>query len=84
MTIEEINDLAFKFVNDENPLNTMLPFFLENGGTLENVEYFGVFVKHWLDNHNGLKWADVTMDISFALEAARKEEELKKLQTLVP
>jgi hypothetical protein len=85
MTIEEIDLLAFRFVNGKNPLNTMCPFLVKNG-CIKNVDVsaFAKSVKKWLDYSANAEWIDALLDFVNQLEAARKEEELKKLQTLVP
>ena len=66
MSTQEINDLAFKFVNSGILLTSELikSYFFEAGGKLEELDYFLVFVKHWLDNQRNLEWSDIIMGIS--------------------
>lgn len=80
MTPAQINDLAFGFV-ENNFLSLLKPeltekiedtaawtikkYFLNAGGTLEELDFFLVFLKHWLDNKISLQWSNIIMDISW-------------------
>lgn len=67
MTPEQINDLAFKFVemNLTMTAGNIRKYFYEEGGIPEELDYFLVFVKHWLNNKMDLQWAGVLIDCSY-------------------
>lgn len=81
MTPTQINDLAFGFVEDnflfllnqketekieDSAALTIKKYFLNAGGTLEELDFFLVFLKHWLDNKISTQWSSIIMDISFS------------------
>lgn len=64
---QEINDLAFKYVEFNIVMNakSIKNYFLNAGGTMEEIEFFMVFVKHWLDIKKLTSWQDIVTDMSF-------------------
>lgn len=73
MTIEQINDLAFKFVSDKEDVRKIFEYFLHHNGDPKEVDYFGVFINHWLRNEFDLNWADAVMTLSFDMEKYDKD-----------
>lgn len=67
MLVEKMNDLAFRFVEDNIVMNhrSLYNYFIENEGTKPEFDYFLVFIKHWLDNKRVLEWTDIIMDSTY-------------------
>ena len=61
MKTQEINDLAFKYIESRIVLNAgnIKKYFLDAGGTMEEIEFFMVFLKYWLDIKQLTSWQDI-------------------------
>ena len=67
LTVEQLCDLAFNYVqitNREDLYNSISvkDFMSTNNMDLKYVEFFLVFVKHWVHNKLSLEFADCYMD----------------------
>lgn len=67
MNSEQLNDIAFNFIESRIALTygSIRKYLITHGGTDQDMDYFLVFVKHWLDNRNGLKWSDIILESSY-------------------
>lgn len=69
MDLDKINDLAFDFVENRYTNTTsyqnIKDFFIDNNGNESEIEYFLVFIKHWLDNKYCLQWSNIIMDSQY-------------------
>lgn len=66
MDTEQLSDLAFDFVNSRVFLTPglIVKCLKDNGGDLKDLDYFLVFIKHWLDNRRDLEWSEIILELS--------------------
>jgi len=65
MSAKELNDLAFNFVESKVVLTAslILKYLLDEGGSKNDVDYFIIFIKHWMDIKQNLRWSDILFDM---------------------
>lgn len=87
MDLENINDHAFdlaeEFVKTSLTAREIRNYFFSVGGKTEELDYFLVFLKHWIDNKRDLQWSDILLmvhqdKVSDLRKAALEDKEMNK------